>query len=82
MLMKDSSEHLKNDYININYQRTCSCPIKKLSCIEAKEWMKNQIGVWEFYYEARDIRDKKIHPATFPIALPKRIIELFTHKIY
>lgn len=80
MLMKDSSEHLKNDYININYQRTCSCPIKKLSCIEAKEWMKNQIGVWEFYYEARDIRDKKIHPATFPIALPKRIIELFTHK--
>lgn len=42
--------------------------------------MKAQLGVWQFYYEKRDIRDKDVHPATYPIALAKRVIELFTHK--
>jgi DNA modification methylase len=45
-----------------------------------KEWLKSQLGVWQFRYEARDIRDKKIHPATFPISLAKKVIELFTHE--
>jgi len=45
-----------------------------------KEWLKSQLGVWQFIYEARDIRDKKIHPATFPISLARKIIELFTHE--
>ncbi len=31
-------------------------------------------------YEQRDIRKKDIHPATFPISLSKRIIELFSHE--
>jgi len=46
----------------------------------AKDWLKSQLGVWQFFYEARDIRNKSIHPATFPIALAKKVIELFTHK--
>jgi DNA modification methylase len=46
----------------------------------AKEWLKCQLGVWQFFYEGRDIRDKKIHPATFPIALARKVIDLFTHK--
>lgn len=37
------------------------------------------MGVWQFNYERRDIRDKKKHPATFPISLARRVIELFTH---
>jgi DNA modification methylase len=48
--------------------------------LSAKEWIKAQLGVWQFTYEKRDIRNKDIHPATFPIALAKRVIELFTHK--
>jgi DNA modification methylase len=36
--------------------------------------------VWEFFYEARDVRDKNVHPATYPIALPSKCISLFTHK--
>jgi len=32
------------------------------------------------YYESRDIRDKTVHPATFPISLPNKIINLFTHE--
>lgn len=66
--------------ININYQRTCECKPTHINCLPAKEWIKNQLGVWRFAYEERDIRDKRIHPATFPIALSKKIIELFTHK--
>ncbi len=60
--------------------RTCDYSSKHICCLTAKEWLKNQLGVWEFNYEKRDIRDKSVHPATFPIALPRRLIEQFTHK--
>lgn len=60
--------------------KTCNCNPNHLSCITAKEWIKCQVGVWRFAYEARDIRDKTIHPATFPISLARKVIELFTHK--
>jgi len=66
--------------LDINFKRTCSCPDNKLNCLEPKEWVKNQVAIWEFFYEKRDIRDKDIHPAVFPIALPKKCIELFTHE--
>ena len=66
--------------LDIGYQRTCKCKPNNLNCLTAKEWIKNQLGVWHFGYEGRDIRDKEIHPATFPISLSKRIIELFTHQ--
>jgi len=46
----------------------------------AKEWIQSQVAIWEFFYEKRDIRDKNIHPAVFPIALPAKCIQLFTHK--
>ena len=38
------------------------------------------MGVWRFSYEKRDVRDKNLHPATFPISLSRRVIELFTHE--
>ncbi len=66
--------------IDIHYERTCDCKPNKLNCLTAKEWIKAQLGVWQFTYEKRDIRDKAIHPATFPISLSKRVIELFTHQ--
>jgi len=67
-------------FIDISNTRLCDCHKGYLSCIEARDWMKNQIGVWQFMYEPRDIRDKNVHPAVFPIALAKRVIEQFTHK--
>jgi DNA modification methylase len=66
--------------IEIGFEKTCQCVGNKLNCLSAKEWIKNQLGVWEFYYEKRDIRDKTIHPATFPISMARRVIELFTHE--
>tara|TARA_B100000029_G_scaffold515482_1_gene622697 strand:+ start:11013 stop:11897 length:885 start_codon:yes stop_codon:yes gene_type:complete len=66
--------------LGISNSRFCDCPINHINCLTAKEWILSQIGVWKFSYESRDIRDKNIHPATFPISLPKKCIELFTHE--
>jgi DNA modification methylase len=66
--------------LSIRHVRSCQCKPSHINCLSPKEWLKSQLGVWQFTYEARDIRDKKVHPATFPISLSKKIIELFTHK--
>jgi len=66
--------------LNIGCQRTCNCKPSHINCLAAKEWLKSQLGVWQFNYEARDIRKKDIHPATFPISLARKVIELFTHE--
>ncbi len=66
--------------LGIDFQRACQCGPTHINCSTPKEWIKNQIGVWRFFYEKRDIRDKQLHPATYPIALARRCIELFTHK--
>lgn len=66
--------------LDIGNTRTCECLPSHINCMTAKEWLKSQLGVWQFTYERRDIRDKSIHPATFPINLAKKVIELFTHK--
>jgi DNA modification methylase len=66
--------------LSIGYTRTCDCKPSHINCLTAKEWLKSQLGVWQFTYESRDVRDKNVHPATFPIALSRKVIELFTHK--
>jgi DNA modification methylase len=81
--MIDNKKALKVDkskYLDINFTRTCNCSPNHINCLTPKEWTKNQVAIWELYYEKRDIRDKDIHPAVFPISLPKRCIELFTHR--
>ena len=66
--------------LDIGSERACACPPKHLACLTAKEWIKSQLGVWQFNYERRDIRDKQVHPATFPLSLARRVIDLFTHE--
>jgi len=66
--------------LRISNLRTCTCPKSHLNCMTAKNWLKSQLGVWQFSYEKRDIRNKDIHPATFPISLARKVIELFTHQ--
>lgn len=66
--------------LNIGWQRICNCPPNHINCLNAKQWMKNQVAIWEFSYNKRDTRDKNIHPAVFPIGLPAKCIELFTHR--
>jgi DNA modification methylase len=69
-----------SDKLDISSARLCNCPQSHLNCMKPKDWLKSQLGVWQFYYEGRDIRNKNLHPATFPISLSKKVIELFTHE--
>ncbi|GBD92739.1 modification methylase HindIII [bacterium BMS3Abin05] len=80
MAIEQLEEVKINKKIDIGFKKTCDCSENHLNCLTPKEWLKSQIGVWQFYYEKRDIRNKKLHPATFPIALARKCIELFTHK--
>lgn len=66
--------------LSIGHERMCDCPKTHINCLTGKEWLKNQLGVWQFTYESRDIRNKEVHPATFPISLAKKIIGLFSHE--
>jgi DNA modification methylase len=70
---------LDRTHVAIDHRKICDCPPKHLNCMTAKEWIKSQLGVWQFNYQGRDIRDKELHPATFPISLASKVIELFTH---
>jgi DNA modification methylase len=78
VIREDSIEYGKR--LNIGCKRSCGCGPTHINCMTAKEWLKSQLGVWQFFYESRDVRDKKLHPATFPISLSKKVIELFSHK--
>ena len=66
--------------LHIDYRKTCNCPANHISCVTAKDWLRGMVTIKEFFYEARDIRDKSIHPAMFPISLPAHFIQLLTHK--
>ena len=66
--------------VRLGSDRLCDCPPNHINCMTAKEWIKSQLGVWQFFYESRDVRDKNAHPATFPIALAARCISLFSHE--
>ena len=79
-LRKLTEDALTKKPLDIAYERICNCGTTHINCMTAKDWLKSQIGVWQFYFENRDIRDKTVHPATFPISLSKKIIELFTHQ--
>lgn len=74
------SSPLYRSRLDVAHLRTCNCPPNHLNCLTPKEWIKSQLGVWQVSYCGRDIRDKELHPATFPIALARRVIELFTHE--
>jgi DNA modification methylase len=66
--------------LDINHVRTCDCPSNRISCITAKEWVKGMVTIKPFYYTGRDIRNKNVHPAVFPLSLPSHFIKLLTHE--
>ncbi len=66
--------------LGLGHIRTCDCPSNHLNCMTPKEWLKSQLGVWQFNYNGKDIRDKNVHPATFPVSLAAHAIRLFTHR--
>ncbi len=66
--------------MDLPHERACTCPPNHICCLTPGEWLQRQVGVWHFGYEKRDVRQKSVHPATFPISLARQCIELFTHR--
>jgi hypothetical protein len=33
--------------LDVNFERTCSCPDNRLNCLEPKEWVKSQVAIWD-----------------------------------
>ncbi|MHC4139219.1 MAG: hypothetical protein ACYSR1_05095 [Planctomycetota bacterium] len=71
LIVKEESSAYRTK-LKIDCNRTCDCGPTHINCLTAKEWLKSQLGVWKFTYEKRDVRDKKVHPATFPISLSRK----------
>lgn len=78
VVREESAEYGRT--LSIGSDRTCNCAKTHINCMTPKDWLKSQLGVWQFSYQSRDIRDKTLHPATFPISLSRKVIELFTHQ--
>jgi hypothetical protein len=66
--------------LRIGSKRTCSCPANHLNRLTAKERIKAQLDVCQFYYERRDVRGKELRAPTYPIFLARKCIDLFPRK--
>ena len=71
---------IREELKNASFNKTCDCKGRKINCMTGKEWVRSQLGVWRFGYQTNDVRDKNIHPATYPIDLVKKCISLFSHR--
>jgi len=53
----------------------------RLNDLSRKKWLKYSISVWgDIKYDSHERAFKKEHPAVFPLQIPLRFIEIFTHK--
>jgi hypothetical protein len=48
--MQEDALQMEPGPIDIGFVRACDCPPRHLNCLTARDWMKAQIGVWQFYY--------------------------------
>ena len=39
-----------NKKLPIGNKRTCHCGPTHINCMTAKEWLKSQLGVWQFIF--------------------------------
>lgn len=61
-MVVENNEEIKKALKSSVFYRTCDCGPTHINCMTAKEWMISQIGVWQFLYEKRDVRNKNLHP--------------------
>ena len=54
------------DGLDIDFKRSCDCASNHLNCLTAREWMKAQIGVWQFYYESGTSATRRCTPRPSP----------------
>ncbi len=64
--------------------RNCTCSDGALNCLNQRQWLRNQVPIW--FFTDRELNTKfdyysrQNHPAVFPSALAKRVINNYTHE--
>lgn len=63
--------------------RSCSCDANALNCLSERAWLRNQVPIWWFSAKELNLKydliSRKHHPAIFPSALARRVIENYSH---
>jgi hypothetical protein len=36
-------------FLSIGFMRACKCPKNHINCMTPKDWLKSQLGVWDFF---------------------------------
>ena len=67
-------------FYSTSFPRSCKCTQNRISCETEDIWLQKQLGIVFFNYSKNDIQPRKLHPAVFPIDLPKYFISLLTHE--
>ena len=65
-------------------ERTCDCSVKAQNGLSKRAWLRNQVPIW--WFSAKELNtnfdqlSRQHHPAVFPTALAKRVINNYTHE--
>jgi len=68
-----NGHELHGKKLKLGYLKTCECPTNHLSCITAKEWIKCQLGVWQFFYEKETSEIKRSILLHFLFLWPEKL---------
>jgi DNA modification methylase len=64
-------------------EKSCSCPDHAMNCLSQRAWLRNQVPIWWFNKSELntkyDLISRSHHPAIFPTALAKRMLDNYTH---
>ena len=68
----------------LSAKRTCACKSKAQNCLSERSWLRNQVPIWFFTTKELNTKfdtfSRTKHPAVFPSALAKRLINNYTHE--
>ncbi len=77
-LYEDNTIEFINVFVKPGKPRKLPKPVKEASKLTQKQWLNLTMQVWPIY--PRDVKRAKGHPAPFPVALPLRLIMMYTFR--
>ena len=67
----------RDEKIEINFRKTCSCPDSHINCLTPKEWVKGQVAIWEFLVDIRIGQYPDGRPHDHMRTIPPKVLKTF-----